>query len=71
MNVRAAAYTAIRHVGTPSGLERAGFLEWIRTFAIITTAANEAVADIHDRMPVILEPANYVRWLRPNLTRAN
>jgi putative SOS response-associated peptidase YedK len=28
--------------------------EWIRTFAIITTAANELVAEIHDRMPVIL-----------------
>jgi putative SOS response-associated peptidase YedK len=28
--------------------------EWIRTFAIITTDANELVTDIHDRMPVIL-----------------
>ena len=37
--------------------------EWIRTFAIITTDANEMVADIHDRMPVILAPADYVRWL--------
>jgi putative SOS response-associated peptidase YedK len=37
--------------------------EWIRTFAIITTEANELVADIHDRMPVILPPAAYVRWL--------
>jgi putative SOS response-associated peptidase YedK len=37
--------------------------EWIRTFAIITTDANEVVADIHDRMPVILAPADYVRWL--------
>jgi putative SOS response-associated peptidase YedK len=26
--------------------------EWTRTFAIITTDANELVADIHDRMPV-------------------
>jgi len=37
--------------------------EWIRTFAIITTDANGLVADIHDRMPVILQPAGYVRWL--------
>jgi putative SOS response-associated peptidase YedK len=36
--------------------------EWIRTFAIITTDANELVADIHDRMPVILAPADYDRW---------
>jgi putative SOS response-associated peptidase YedK len=37
--------------------------EWIRTFAIITTDANELVADIHDRMPVILAPNDYARWL--------
>jgi putative SOS response-associated peptidase YedK len=37
--------------------------EWIRTFAIITTDANELVADIHDRMPVILAPLDYTRWL--------
>jgi len=27
---------------------------WIRTFAIVTTDANEIVAEIHDRMPLIL-----------------
>jgi hypothetical protein len=37
--------------------------EWIRTFAIITTDANELVADIHDRMPLILAPSDYARWL--------
>ena len=37
--------------------------EWIRTFAIITTDANELVGEIHDRMPLILAPADYVRWL--------
>ena len=37
--------------------------EWIRTFAIITTDANELVADIHDRMPVVLAPGDYARWL--------
>src|ERR1700736_4426438 len=31
--------------------------EWIRTFVIITTDANTLVADIHDRMPVILAPS--------------
>jgi putative SOS response-associated peptidase YedK len=31
--------------------------EWIRTFAIITTNANALLADIHDRMPVILSPS--------------
>ena len=28
----------------------------IRTFAIITTDSNDLVAEIHDRMPVILAP---------------
>jgi putative SOS response-associated peptidase YedK len=37
--------------------------EWIRTFAIITTDSNELVADIHDRMPVILAAVDYARWL--------
>ncbi len=37
--------------------------EWIRTFAIITTDANELVAEIHDRMPLIIAPADYQRWL--------
>jgi putative SOS response-associated peptidase YedK len=37
--------------------------EWIRTFAIITTDANALVAEIHDRMPVILPREGYARWL--------
>ena len=37
--------------------------EWMRTFCIITTTANELVGEIHDRMPVILSPDAYDRWL--------
>jgi putative SOS response-associated peptidase YedK len=37
--------------------------EWIRTFAIITTDANEMVDEIHDRMPLIIAPRDYGRWL--------
>jgi putative SOS response-associated peptidase YedK len=37
--------------------------EWIRTFAIITTDANELVSDIHDRMPAILSRTDYTQWL--------
>jgi putative SOS response-associated peptidase YedK len=39
--------------------------EWIRTFAILTVPANELVGTIHDRMPAILRPAAYERWLGP------
>ena len=35
----------------------------LRSFAIITTDANAEVAPIHDRMPVILEPADWPTWL--------
>ncbi len=37
--------------------------EWVRTFAVVTTDANELVADIHDRMPVILASGDYARGL--------
>lgn len=33
------------------------------TFAVLTCAPNAMVAEIHDRMPVILHPADYRRWL--------
>jgi putative SOS response-associated peptidase YedK len=36
---------------------------WVRTFAIITTDANSQVADIHDRMPLILGSEDHGRWL--------
>ena len=37
--------------------------EVVRSFAIIVTAANATMAPIHDRMPVILEPADWPVWL--------
>jgi len=37
--------------------------EWVRTFTILTTQPNELVAPLHDRMPVILAPEEYARWL--------
>ena len=40
-----------------------GTNEWTRTFAVLTTEANELVAEIHDRMPVILRLDDYDRWL--------
>ncbi len=34
------------------------------TFTILTTQANELVAGIHDRMPVILRPEDHEAWLK-------
>ncbi len=56
--------------GTPFGL--AGLWEnwcdpntgeWERTFAVITVPSNELVGQIHNRMPAILKPESYERWL--------
>jgi putative SOS response-associated peptidase YedK len=41
--------------------------EAIETCTILTTAANAVLAPIHDRMPVIVSPAEYDRWLDPLL----
>ena len=34
-----------------------------RTFTVVTTAANADTAELHNRMPVILEPADWPGWL--------
>lgn len=44
--------------------------EELSTFTILTTAANELLAPIHDRMPVILPPEAWGLWLNPARTPA-
>jgi putative SOS response-associated peptidase YedK len=39
--------------------------EPLETFTILTTDPNELTERVHDRMPVILEPRDYVRWMEP------
>lgn len=41
----------------------------IRSCTIVTTAANAALAALHDRMPVILEPGAEAAWLDPGTPR--
>ena len=36
-----------------------------RTFTIITTSPNDALADLHDRMPVVISEDAWERWLDP------
>ena len=53
----------------PSGKNLTGSLaafkpgEGIETCTILTTAANTLVAQVHDRMPVILAPEAFGAWL--------
>jgi putative SOS response-associated peptidase YedK len=37
----------------------------MRTCTIVTCAANPDVADVHDRMPVVLAPELWEQWLDP------
>jgi putative SOS response-associated peptidase YedK len=40
----------------------------VPTCTILTTEPNEVAQAVHDRMPVILDPADYGRWLDPAVT---
>jgi putative SOS response-associated peptidase YedK len=42
----------------------------IDSCTILTTDANELVGSIHDRMPVILDPADHDLWLDPEVQDA-
>jgi putative SOS response-associated peptidase YedK len=39
----------------------------VRTFTIITTGPNDQMAGLHDRMPVVVPEAAWLRWLDPTL----
>lgn len=41
----------------------------VESCTILTTEANELLRPIHDRMPVIVHPADYDLWLDPTLQR--
>ena len=42
----------------------------LRTVSLITSAANETMAPVHDRMPVVLAPDAWDEWLAPGPIRA-
>ena len=42
----------------------------VETCTIITCEPNELMAELHDRMPVILDPADHYRWLDPSVLGA-
>ena len=43
----------------------------IQSVTILTCAANDLMAPIHDRMPVTIEPSDFARWLEPEITEAD
>ncbi len=36
---------------------------WLHTLTVITTSANATMAPVHDRMPVLVEKADWAEWL--------
>jgi putative SOS response-associated peptidase YedK len=45
--------------------------ETIESCTILTTEANEVLAPVHDRMPVIVAPRDYGLWLDQGVTKAD
>lgn len=44
--------------------------EVVDSFTLLTRPANAAVAALHDRMPLIVDPAGYAAWLDPGAADA-
>ena len=42
----------------------------VETCAILTTEPSQSLKEIHDRMPVILDPKDYEQWLDPYIRQA-
>ena len=51
-----------------AGLVEPGMEPGSSTLTILTTAPNELVEKIHERMPVIVPRSDYARWLDPRAT---
>ena len=41
---------------------------WLQSYTIVTTEVNELMSQVHTRMPVILHPRDYDRWLSREVT---
>ncbi len=39
--------------------------EWIASFTVLTTTAEDSVGHLHERMPLLVEPDAYAEWLDP------
>lgn len=44
--------------------------EPIESFTILTTDANQMLQSLHDRMPVVVQPEDFTRWLDPTIREA-
>ena len=61
--IRLANHKPMAFAGLWEGREVEG--QAIESCTIIVTAANDIVRPVHDRMPVIIDPADYALWMSP------
>jgi putative SOS response-associated peptidase YedK len=54
----------------PAGSTAAAERPYVDSFTIVTTAANQALAPLHHRQPVIVAPEDYAVWLDPDAEAA-
>ncbi len=40
--------------------------DWLHTFTVVTRDSTGAVAELHDRMPLLVDPGDRERWLIPD-----
>ncbi len=49
----------------PEASEAAGSAMWLQSATVVTTAANETMSPVHDRMPVMVPRSRWAEWLDP------
>jgi len=71
-------FKSVIHMKDDAPFGMGGLLEFwpgsageVATFTILTTTPNALMADIHNRMPVIILPENYAEWLDPGANDVN
>ncbi|ACV06884.1 SOS response-associated peptidase [Kytococcus sedentarius] len=60
------AFAGIYEFHKPTGAQDSA--DWVVSFAILTTAAEPGLDRLHDRQPVVLDPADWEAWLDPTAT---
>src|SRR5712692_8302164 len=64
------AFAGLYELWRDRSLPREEPASWIWTAAIITTSAPDELGEIHDRMPMVIDPASWADWLDPVNTDA-
>lgn len=65
------AFAALYEFWRDPAVDREDPLAWLTTFCIVTTAAEPGLDRIHDRQPVVLDPAVWSQWLDPQMQSAD